>query len=278
MPVYWLRWINISISGMRKTDSPSPMWICLQRTGISMELLQSMRISCWLTTRRYSGKQELKILRQHGRRLMRRQKDHESGYSDVWLWCPRFGVDRLVLPVLCMAGRRWSDKRKRGWNSGTDLYRSCSDQSSRILPEIKEWRRSSEWSDIKILWSRHKLWSRKNWYDALCRWLGIWSHHKRNWPWWYRTLPSSGRTFRKQTTAIGGDCWVINAKADQAKKDAAWEYIKYYTGKDYRASYYENLATKGAPNPVIIPRDDMSITDFYEFPEEYKEVLESANQ
>ena len=88
-------------------------------------------------------------------------------------------------------------------------------------------------------------------------------------------LPPAGPS-GKQTTAIGGDCWVINAKADQAKKDAAWAYIKYYTGKDYRASYYENLATKGAPNPVIIPRDDMSITDFYEFPEEYKEVLESA--
>lgn len=88
-------------------------------------------------------------------------------------------------------------------------------------------------------------------------------------------LPPAGPS-GKQTTAIGGDCWVINAKADQAKKDAAWEYIKYYTGKDYRVSYYENLATKGAPNPVIIPRDDMSITDFYEFPEEYKEVLESA--
>ena len=88
-------------------------------------------------------------------------------------------------------------------------------------------------------------------------------------------LPPAGPS-GKHTTAIGGDCWVINAKADQAKKDAAWEYIKYYTGKDYRASYYENLATKGAPNPVIIPRDDMSITDFYEFPEEYKEVLESA--
>lgn len=88
-------------------------------------------------------------------------------------------------------------------------------------------------------------------------------------------LPPAGPS-GKQTTAIGGDCWVINAKADQAKKDAAWEYIKYYTGKDYRASYYKNLATKGAPNPVIIPRDDMSITDFYEFPEEYKEVLESA--
>ena len=88
-------------------------------------------------------------------------------------------------------------------------------------------------------------------------------------------LPPAGPS-GKQTTAIGGDCWVINAKTDQAKKDAAWEYIKYYTGKEYRTSYFENLATKGAPNPVIIPRDDMSITDFYEFPEEYKTVLESA--
>ncbi len=88
-------------------------------------------------------------------------------------------------------------------------------------------------------------------------------------------LPPAGPS-GKQTTAIGGDCWVINAKADQAKKDAAWEYIKYYTSKEYRTSYFENLATKGAPNPVIIPREDMSITDFYEFPEEYKEVLESA--
>ena len=80
----------------------------------------------------------------------------------------------------------------------------------------------------------------------------------------------------EQTTAIAGDCYVINAKTDQAKKDAAWEYISYMTGKEYRSSYFENLATKGAPNPVIIPRDDMSITDFYEFPEEYAEVLESA--
>ena len=88
-------------------------------------------------------------------------------------------------------------------------------------------------------------------------------------------LPPAGPA-GKQTTAIGGDCWVINAKADQAKKDAAWEYIKFYTSKDYRTSYFENLATKGAPNPVIIPRDDMTITDFYEFPEEYEAVLEEA--
>ncbi len=40
--------------------------------------------------------------------------------------------------------------------------------------------------------------------------------------------------------------------------------------------FFENLATKGALNPVIIPRDDISVTDFYEFPEEYNQVLEAA--
>lgn len=88
-------------------------------------------------------------------------------------------------------------------------------------------------------------------------------------------LPPAGPS-GEQATAIAGTCYVINAKTDQAKKDAAWEYISYYTGKEYLSSYFENLSTKGAPNPVIIPRDDMSVTDFYEFPEEYKEVLEKA--
>lgn len=80
----------------------------------------------------------------------------------------------------------------------------------------------------------------------------------------------------EQTTAIAGICWIINAKTDQAKKDAAWEYIKYYSDKNYYTSFFENLATKGAPNPVIIPREDISAADFYDFPEEYKSVLQEA--
>ena len=88
-------------------------------------------------------------------------------------------------------------------------------------------------------------------------------------------LPPAGPS-GEQTTAIAGSTYVINAKADQAKKDAAWEYIEFYNSKDYFSSYFENLATKGTLSPVIIPRDDMSVTDFYEFPEEYKEVLEAA--
>ena len=88
-------------------------------------------------------------------------------------------------------------------------------------------------------------------------------------------LPPAGPS-GEQTTAIAGTCYVINTKTDQAKKDAAWEYITFYTGREYLSSFFENSATKGALSPVIIPRDDMSVTDFYEFPEEYKEVLEAA--
>ena len=88
-------------------------------------------------------------------------------------------------------------------------------------------------------------------------------------------LPPAGPS-GEQTTAIAGTAYVINAKSDQAKKDAAWEYISFYNSKDYFASYFENLATKGALSPVIIPRDDMSVTDFYDFPEEYRDVLEAA--
>lgn len=88
-------------------------------------------------------------------------------------------------------------------------------------------------------------------------------------------LPPAGPS-GEQTTAIAGTCYVINAKADQAKKDAAWEYIEFFNNKAYFSSYFENLATKGALSLVIIPRDDMSVTDFYEFPEGYNEVLEGA--
>ena len=88
-------------------------------------------------------------------------------------------------------------------------------------------------------------------------------------------LPPAGPS-GERTTAIAGTTYVINAKADQAKKDAAWEYIAHKAGAEYQKAYYENLATKGAPNPMIIPRDDMTITDFYKFPEEYSDVLEQA--
>ena len=55
----------------------------------------------------------------------------------------------------------------------------------------------------------------------------------------------------EQTTAIAGDCYVINAKTDQAKKDAAWEYISYMNWKMNTALLtLKTLQLKVAPNPV----------------------------
>ncbi len=90
-------------------------------------------------------------------------------------------------------------------------------------------------------------------------------------------LPPAGPS-GKSATAIAGDCWVINAKADQAKQDAAWEYISFMHSKENRAAFYENLASKGAIAPVTIPRTDMTITDFSEMPEEWSPILSSVGE
>ena len=90
-------------------------------------------------------------------------------------------------------------------------------------------------------------------------------------------LPPAGPS-GKSATAIAGDCWVINAKSSPEKQDAAWEYISFMTSKDERSRFYENLASKGSIAPVTIPRTDMSITDFTDFPEEWAPVLSSVGE
>lgn len=90
-------------------------------------------------------------------------------------------------------------------------------------------------------------------------------------------LPPAGPS-GKSATAIAGSCYVINGNTTDAKKDAAWEYISWKMGKEERTLYFENLASKGAIAPITLPRSDMSITDFAEFPEEYREVLAGVGE
>ena len=66
------------------------------------------------------------------------------------------------------------------------------------------------------------------------------------------SLPPAGPS-EDRTTAYCEICYVINAKIDQAKKDAAWEYIKYYCSKECLSSYFENLATKALPTRLSFP-------------------------
>lgn len=85
-------------------------------------------------------------------------------------------------------------------------------------------------------------------------------------------LPPAGPA-GERATAIAGGTWIINARSSQEKKDAAWLYLQFMTSREYLAAYYTNLAGKGANNPIIIPRDDMSVADYFDFPEEYRDVL-----
>lgn len=90
-------------------------------------------------------------------------------------------------------------------------------------------------------------------------------------------LPPAGPS-GKSATAIAGTCYVINAAASQDKKDAAWAYISFYMSKQQRSAFFENEVSKGAIAPVTIPRSDMSITDFADFPEEYRAVLAGVGE
>ena len=90
-------------------------------------------------------------------------------------------------------------------------------------------------------------------------------------------LPPAGPS-GKSATAIAGSCFVINAKTTQEKKDAAWEYISWLMSKEEQTLFYENAASKGAVAPITLPRTDMSISDFAEFPAEYKDVLAGVGE
>jgi len=89
-------------------------------------------------------------------------------------------------------------------------------------------------------------------------------------------LPPAGPS-GSRATSIGGVARVINAKTTQAKKDAAWEYLKFYYSKDVIVRTVQNIASKGAANPMSNPRTDIEYSDYYNYPEEYSAVLNSVN-
>ncbi len=88
-------------------------------------------------------------------------------------------------------------------------------------------------------------------------------------------LPPAGPS-GKTATAISGNCYVINSRIDDAKKDAAWEYISFYTSKAFLASYFELLNSFGIISLISLPRDDIKIGDYLTIPEEYETVLEGV--
>lgn len=89
-------------------------------------------------------------------------------------------------------------------------------------------------------------------------------------------LPPAGPS-GSRATAIAGGAWVINAKTTKEKKDAAWEYLKFYHSRDVIVRSAENKASKGATNPIVSPRSDVEYARYFKFPEEYSAVLNQVN-
>lgn len=78
----------------------------------------------------------------------------------------------------------------------------------------------------------------------------------------------------KSTTAIAGGCWVMNAKASKEKQDAAWKYISHYSAKEQTVADLKNKESKGAVNPVIIPRTDVKLKDVVKLTDDGSKALE----
>lgn len=77
----------------------------------------------------------------------------------------------------------------------------------------------------------------------------------------------------KSATAIAGSVAVINANTTDAKKDAAWAYMEFFSRPENIRADFENKESKGAVNPMIIPRDDLPLGDIVDMPEAYSKAL-----
>ncbi|MDA3731820.1 extracellular solute-binding protein [Niameybacter massiliensis] len=80
----------------------------------------------------------------------------------------------------------------------------------------------------------------------------------------------------KQDSAIGGSSFGIRAGLTDNVKNAAFKYITFITGQEAIEFYFDEMASKGATDLLIIARDDMNVGQFYDLPEEYIAILEEA--
>lgn len=80
----------------------------------------------------------------------------------------------------------------------------------------------------------------------------------------------------KSVTTDMGQCMVINAKASQDKKNAAWEYIKYMLSTETLTRKAENMVATGGVNPMIYARNDFDLASITGMPEEWTSVVNAS--
>lgn len=80
----------------------------------------------------------------------------------------------------------------------------------------------------------------------------------------------------KSVTTDMGQCWVINTKTTQEKKDAAWEWVKYNLSLEVLTRKGEHMVATGGVNPMIYARNDFDLMEITGMPEEWKDVVNAS--
>ncbi|MBP1994424.1 extracellular solute-binding protein [Paenibacillus eucommiae] len=76
----------------------------------------------------------------------------------------------------------------------------------------------------------------------------------------FALMPAGPSGERGLGNSYGGG-FIINPNSSKAKQDASWEFIKFYSSKEYVIALMKNAASKGAVNPVPLYRTDVKYSD-----------------
>jgi len=76
----------------------------------------------------------------------------------------------------------------------------------------------------------------------------------------FALMPAGPSGERGLGNSYGGG-FIINPNSSKAKQDAAWEYIKFYSSKEYIVEMLKNIHSKGVINPVPLFRTDIKYSD-----------------
>jgi ABC-type glycerol-3-phosphate transport system substrate-binding protein len=79
-----------------------------------------------------------------------------------------------------------------------------------------------------------------------------------------------------RTASISGASFIVNPRISKQKQDAAWEYIKWVTSKDYLTNYLRDMEKNQVINPIIIERSDVKTEDIINIDQAWMQASEEA--
>ena len=80
----------------------------------------------------------------------------------------------------------------------------------------------------------------------------------------------------KSVASVSGSHFVINPRISKEKQDAAWEYIKWQTTREFLSEELKDFEASGVVNPVICERTDLKTSDVVKIRPDWAEASQQA--